>query len=363
MSIPFIAIILLALGLVFILGGLGVLKLQKIFIAKETSSMVTGGILCFLAVVVFILGIVFRPPSVLPTPTPLPPTFTPSLTPTMPTATPTATLTPSLTPTATLTPTITITPSPTITPTPDWLRPAAVDGMEQVLIPAGEFVMGSEGGRDFPRHRVYLDAYWIDRTEISNAQYALCVTAGACTPPNSTSSATRPDYFGNAEFANYPVIQVNWAQANAYCQWAGRSLPSEAQWEKAARGLDERRYPWGNNRLDRESINFGNGYGDTVAVDALPDDWSYFAVWMMGGNISEWVADWYSASYYTDSTPRGGVSENPAGPDSGSSRITRGSAWNSSDAPSSGARVDLRYSTAANFQTNNIGFRCAEPAK
>jgi formylglycine-generating enzyme required for sulfatase activity len=361
MTFPLLSFLLLLLGLLFLLSGLGLLKLGK-FIPREASSLFTGGVLCLIAVIVFILGIAFRPAPIPPTPTLAPPTLPPTLTPTVPTATSTLIATPTLTPSATYTPTATITPTPTIAPTPDWLRLTAADGMEQVLIPAGEFVMGSEGGRDFPRHTVYLDAYWIDRTEVSNAQYALCVAAAACTPPRVAASATRPEYYGSAEFANFPVIEINWAQADAYCRWAGRSLPTEAQWEKAARGLDERRYPWGDQRLDREAINFGNGYGDTMAVDALPGDWSYFAVWMMGGNVSEWVADWYSATYYTDSAPRGSVAQNPTGPASGSTRLTRGSAWSSSDAPASGARVDLRYSTAANLQTDYIGFRCAQPA-
>ena len=365
MTIILIAVILLFFALIFLIGGAGFLKLERVMIPRGISSILTGVILLVLALVVFLLGIFYfrweraRIASI-PTPTqtatPVPTTQVP------PTPTVTLTSPPTLTPSATYTPTATVTPIPTVTPTPDWLRVSPHDQMVQVLIPAGEFAMGSPGGRDNPLHTVFLDTYWIDQYEVTNGQYALCVADGACEPPRTSSSETRQDYFGNPDYADYPVIEVSWDQAMAYCSWAGRSLPTEAQWEKAARGLDQRLFPWGDERLSRELINFGNGYGDTESVFSLADDFSYFAVHMMGANVSEWVSDWYRASAYNDSVIDGRA-ENPNGPGTGTRRVIRGSSWNSSDSPGSGARVDVRYNGNPAQQLNTLGFRCAEPAQ
>lgn len=237
------------------------------------------------------------------------------------------------------------------------------DGMIQVYIPAGEFSMGQPNGGDNPSHWVYLDDYWFDQTEVTNAQYALCVQDGRCTPPQKPSSVTRPNYYVDPEYANYPVIYVDWYQARDYCHWAGRSLPTEAQWEKAARGTDGRIFPWGNEQLERGLINYGNNFDDTVAVSALPWDDSFYDVWMMGGNVSEWTQDWYSPTYYNDSAPLyKQIARNPQGPVTGSERVFRGSAWNSTFAPASGARVDVRYMAVPTFRSNYLGFRCAENA-
>ena len=140
--------------------------------------------------------------------------------------------------------------------------------MEQVYVPAGDFLMGTNdveakrteaGGRAYPevpQFTLYLDSYWIDKYEVTNSQYALCLAAGVCTEPHRIASFSYPDYFTSPKYANYPVVWLSWFQARDYCTWAGRRLPTEAEWEKAARGTDGRKYPWGNEELTGERANF-----------------------------------------------------------------------------------------------------------
>jgi serine/threonine-protein kinase len=214
-------------------------------------------------------------------------------------------------------------------------RTSNKDGMVSVYIPAGEFLMGStDGDRDAqndekPQHTVYLDGYWIDKTEVTNGMYRKCVASGGCKEPYSKSSNTRSDYYGNSTYADYPVIYVDWDQANAYCGWAGRRLPSEAEWEKAARGTDGRKYPWGNEDATCELANYegknnGKDYcvGDTTEVGSYPRGASPYGIMDMAGNVWEWVNDWYDGNYYQNSP-----SKNPQGPESGSERVLRGGSW------------------------------------
>ncbi len=229
--------------------------------------------------------------------------------------------TPTPTHTATLPPLPTSTPEPSHTPTP---QPGSEkDGMVQVFVPAGAFEMGSDSGYsdERPVHTVTLDAFWIDRTEVTNAMYALCVNAGACQPPSGSISSTRSSYYGNSQFGNYPVIFVSWNDAKAYCEWAGRRLPTEAEWEKAARGTDGRIYPWGNASPDSTLLNFYGNVGDTAEVGSYPSGASPYGALDMAGNVSEWVAGWYGAGYYNSR------SDNPAGPSSGDYRVLRGGSW------------------------------------
>jgi formylglycine-generating enzyme required for sulfatase activity len=238
-------------------------------------------------------------------------------------------------------------PAPTPAPT------APAGAADMMFVPAGDFTMGSNSGFDDekPVHNVYLDAFWIDKFEVTNALYKKCVDAGKCQAPSSKSSNTRSSYYGNAQYDNYPVIFVSWDDANTYCAWAGKRLPTEAEWEKAARGTDARVYPWGNS-FDKKLLNSSEGdEGDTTAVGNYPAGASPYGALDMAGNVWEWVADWYAKNFYA-SSPR----NNPHGPSFGQSRVMRGG----SVFPSA---IYARAATRASHPdagTGNVGFRCAQ---
>ena len=188
------------------------------------------------------------------------------------------------------------------TPPPLGASRVYTDGMTGLYVPAGAFLMGSRDddpqswADETPRHKVTLDAYWIDRTEVTNVMYARCVQAGVCKAPKLSRSYTRESYFGNPQYENYPVIYVSWGAAYRYCQWAGRRLPTEAEWEKAARGTTGQRYPWGNQPPDATRGNGEEPGSDTAAVGSYPAGISPYGALDMTGNVWEWISDWYNDS-------------------------------------------------------------------
>jgi formylglycine-generating enzyme required for sulfatase activity len=202
-----------------------------------------------------------------------------------------------------------------------------------------------------PEHLVYLSPYWIDRTEVTNGMYERCVRTGACQSPEKIRSKLRESYFSDPKYLEYPVIYVSWEDAAAYCQWADRRLPTEAEWEKAARGADRRDYPWGNNNPNGRLANFGGLIGDTSRVGDYPAGISPYGVLDMAGNVAEWVADWFDDQYYASS-----VYKNPSGPASGEFRILRGGSWFSQ---ASSLRTTFRLWNYPDLRSETVGFRCA----
>lgn len=289
-----------------------------------------------------------------PTPTPIPPTATPV----PPTPTP-------------------LPPTPTPAPSLGDVRTRSADGMEMVYVPAGEFQMGSTeeevekavelcntyrgdcDPRNFevelPAHAVSLDGFWMDRTEVTNDQFRKCVEAGVCDTPSSWygDQLSKPDQ---------PVVYVSWSQAQAYCEWAGVRLPTEAEWEYAARGPEGRRFPWGDT-FDATLLNYcdvtcgtfhpdsagDDGYAFPAPVGSYPKGASWCGALDMAGNVWEWVGDWYREY---PSEPQ----VNPSGSTSAEWHVARGGSWYDTRAH---ARSTTRLIAPQTEIDDSLGFRCA----
>jgi sulfatase modifying factor 1 len=236
----------------------------------------------------------------------------------------------------------------------------AAKALGPVAVPQGSFWMGCNQDLDgncrddeHPYREVELGAFELDRYEVTVAEYRACVDAGTCTAPD-TGGACNWDVAGTED---NPINCVDWGQASAYCDWAGRRLPTEAEWEKAARGSDGRTYPWGEEDPDcsRAVMNDGGngcGTGKTMAAGSVPAGASPHGAMDMAGNVWEWVADWYDRSYY-EKAPAG----DPPGPADGTLRVARGGSWYG------GTPQDLRASRRnpldPSFRNHDLGFRCA----
>lgn len=231
-----------------------------------------------------------------------------------------------------------------------------------VLIPAGEFIMGNESGfaNERPRHKVFLDAYYIDTYEVTNAEYKKFVDATGHAIPRVNAFWAEPFNWRNGTYppgkADHPVVLVDWKDATAFAKWAGKRLPSEAEWEKAARGPTPRPWPWGNE-WDVHRTNTKESFiNSTASVFLFPEDKSPYGVCNMAGNVMEWTADWYDESYYAH-----GSSKNPRGPSTGTFRVVRGGAWDSNI--NLYARTGFRHYFLPEHKSPSIGFRCVKDVK
>ncbi|MCA9875779.1 MAG: formylglycine-generating enzyme family protein, partial [Anaerolineales bacterium] len=304
------------------------------------------------------------------------------------TATPSPTATTSPTATSTATPSASPSPSytPTVTPTPTpenlpLFRTREADGMPMRLIPAGSFLMGSTdedllaASDEKPQHEVALDAFYMDQYEVTVAQYASFLNrlgtyqqaceSFDCVLPRDRAGVTslllaedqgdgKIQFLPLTGFGSYPINHVSWYGAQAYCTAVGARLPTEAEWEYAARGDDGRLYPWGNEAPNETRAVFNSDSFDNLKpVDALPNGQSAFEIFGMAGGVWEWTADWYGEDYYADSPETA-----PAGPETGLMRVIRGGAWpfnNEADR----VRAANRSSLTPDFISSAVGFRCA----
>lgn len=243
------------------------------------------------------------------------------------------------------------------------------DKMIMVYVSEGEFIMGSMENDleakvdEMPQHKIYLDAFWIDKTEVTNGMYRLCVSEGSCQKPKD------PIYYDNKTVSKHPVVNIDWIQASTYCKWAGRRLPSEAEWEKAARGVDGRKYPWGNETPNQSLVNLcdkkcpyeprinstDDGYGTTAPVGSYPGGASPYGALDMAGNVWEWVADFYSPTYYANSPQ-----QNPIGPSIEKNKSLRGGSWGDL---ADNVRCANRHGVNPQDWVEYRGFRCATSLK
>ena len=246
---------------------------------------------------------------------------------------------------------------------PDGRMVSTMDGMSLIHIPAGTFEMGSDSGNpdEAPVHTVTLDEYWIDSTEVTNTIYADFLNAagnqteGGVTwlnplDPHVMISNKSGEWKAHPDWENHPIVGVSWYGANAYCQWTGRSLPTEAQWEYAAQGSDGFRFPWGNTGMDCNYARYSGCGNNPVQAGSLTLGASPFGVYEMAGNVAEWVNDRYAADYYLQSP-----AHNPTGPANGYYRVIRGGYWGSTYLA---LQTSHRDWAGADAQQSFVGFRC-----
>jgi sulfatase modifying factor 1 len=241
------------------------------------------------------------------------------------------------------------------------------DPAPMTIVPAGPFPMGvpsgdRDGGRDeYPRHEVFLDAYAIDVYEVTNGRYLAFVKATGHRVPQNPRDATRNLWQGDVitdSLADRPVVNVDWSDAAAYCAWAGKRLPTEAEWEKAAKGNHDWRFPWGNVEPTAKHLNYNQqwiGEKTLMPVGSYEAGKSPYGVYDMAGNVWEWVNDWYDARYYEKSPKK-----NPKGPETGTKRVLRGSGWQN-ETPT--VRIFTRVDSEPSVRNESTGFRCARDAK
>jgi formylglycine-generating enzyme len=237
------------------------------------------------------------------------------------------------------------------------------DGAPMVHVSAGPFPMGvpagdRDGGRDeYPRHEVFLNDYDIDTYEVTHGRYAEFIKATGHRSPQHTKNPARTLWTGSAvpdSLRERPVINVDWYDADAYCRWAGKRLPTEAEWEKAARGTDGRRFPWGNVEPTDKHLNYNQrwrGENTLMPVGSYEAGKSPYGAYDMAGNVWEWVADWYDPLYYEKSP-----STNPQGPETGTHKVLRSSGW-SVETPL--VRIFTRVQSDPLNRNDSTGFRCA----
>jgi formylglycine-generating enzyme required for sulfatase activity len=276
--------------------------------------------------------------------------------------------------TATSTPTHSLPNETSVPPTPTLgigsTMISAKDGMVLVYVPAGNFSMGSNTGDidESPLHTVYLDAFWTDQTEVTNKMYRKCVDVGVCMPPSPTEWTN--SHFRNDYYSDYPVVYVSWENANSYCSWVERRLPTEAEWEKVASWNEKTKekydFPWGN-KFDCARGNFDDetqmnstvvtggencdGYSQISLAGSFLSGASQYGSLDLAGNVWEWVLDWYEIDYFSRT-----ISSNPQGPETGKYKVLRGGSWRDLEFES---RSTNRARNIPELTSNNIGFRCA----
>src|SRR4029077_6169249 len=222
---------------------------------------------------------------------------------------------------------------------------------DMVLVPAGEFSMGSpEGDPDEkPAHKVQISAFFMDKYEVTVKQYAAFLQESGGDRPAEWKTMNK------TANQNRPVMGVDWAEAARYCKWAGKRLPTEVEWEKAARGTDDRLYPWGNDPPTPLHANFGksdwSNHGVLAPIGSFGNGKSPYGIYDMAGNVWEWVNDWYDYNYYKNSP-----SQSPTGPSSGGAKVIRGGAWNSNPRAMRSSNRSLTSPTDQGL----TGFRCAK---